>query len=84
MTISAARDTPPEVFDLLVAEWRTMSPLERADLADRLSIDVGMLAVAGIRSQYPGLDGTDLAHELARRRYGSALADAAYACALDA
>ncbi len=78
MAVGAARDTPPEVFDVLVDRWRAMSPCERASLAGRLSNDVATLATAGIRAGNPGIGNVDLAHELARRRYGSALADAAY------
>jgi hypothetical protein len=66
------------VFDVLVDRWRAMSPCERASLAGRLSDDVATLAAAGIRATNPGIGDADLAHELARRRYGSALADAAH------
>ena len=78
MTVRAAVDTTPEAFDLLIDTWRAMSPLERAGLADRLSVDIAVLARAGIRARRPDIAETDLLHELARRRYGSALADAAY------
>ncbi len=78
MTNGPARDTPPEVFDVLVDLWRAMSPSERAVLADQLSTDIVTLATAGIRAGNPGIGGNELAHELARRQYGSALADAAY------
>jgi len=75
---ATARDTPPEVFDVLVDQWRTMSPYERVSLADQLSADIATLATAGIRARNPGIGSTELAHELARRRYGSTLADAAF------
>lgn len=55
-----------------------MSPIERVRIADQLSVDVATLAEAGIRAGNPTITRTDLLHELARRRYGSALADAAY------
>ena len=78
VTISAERDTSPEVFDVLLHRWRTMSPHQRAFLADQLSIGVATLATAGILAENVGIDEADLAHELARRRYGSTVADAAY------
>ena len=78
VTTSATRDTPPEVFDALVEQWRAMSPYQRAVLADRLSTDVVTLARAGIRARHPGIGNAELARELALRRYGSTLTGAAY------
>lgn len=78
VTLRLAADTTPEATDALVDAWRAMSPVERALIADQLSVDVTALAKAGIRAQNPGISDVDLLHELARRRYGSALADAAY------
>lgn len=48
-------------------------------VADRLSIDIAVFAMAGARSRAPAASETALRHEVARRRYGQALADAAYA-----
>jgi len=64
---------------MLVERWREMSSVERAELADQLSVDVGRMAVAGILMTHPEFTDVQVRHELARRRYGSALADAAYA-----
>ena len=79
-TVSArsVEDTTPEVFDLYIDTLRAMSPIERVRIADRLSVDVAALAETGIRARWPALARADLLHELARRRYGSALADAAF------
>ncbi len=71
-------DTAPEVVDLQVQCWRAMSIDERWALLDSLCADVDRLAIAGIRADHPGIDDADLPRELARRRYGDALADAAY------
>lgn len=78
MTIRSANDTPPEIVDVLVDRWQRMAPYERALLADQLSIDVATLAIAGIRSQTPGIGDAEVAHELARRRYGAQLANEAF------
>jgi hypothetical protein len=48
-------------------------------LTSRLCRDVELLARAGIRAQRPEFDDVRVCHELARRRYGAALADAAFA-----
>ena len=55
-----------------------MTPLERAELANQMSIDVAAFAVAGIRAQFPDATEARVRYELCRRRYGSALADAAF------
>lgn len=78
VTVRSAKDTGPEVFDLLIGRLRAMSPVQRAMLADQLSVDVAALAEAGVRARSPNITRAELLHELARRRYGSALADAAY------
>lgn len=78
MTARSAEDTGPEAAQALVDRFRSMSPAERVSLADRLSVDIATLAVAGIRARNPEITEADLLHELARRRYGAELADAAY------
>lgn len=72
-------DTEPAAFAILVARWRAMTIAERADLTQRLCLDVERLARAGIAARYPTYSEVEICHELARRRYGNALADAAYA-----
>ena len=72
-------DTDPTAFAILTERWRAMSIRERADLTQRLCFDVEQLARAGIVARYPTYSEIEICHELARRRYGSALADAAYA-----
>ncbi len=70
-----------DVFRRVVERWRAMEPVERAELADRLSIDVATIALAGIRFDMPDATPADVRRELARRRYGKAFADAAYGAA---
>jgi hypothetical protein len=51
-----------------------MSPAQRVAIADRLSVDVTRLAIAGIRAHRPEATREELVHELARRRYGDEIA----------
>lgn len=78
MARSLPLDTEAEIVELQVARWRQMTIAERLDLVEQLCADVERMAVAGIRSAAPDLDDVGVRRELARRRYGSALADAAY------
>ena len=72
-------DTDPTAFAILTARWSAMSVGERAELTQQLCLDVEQLARAGIVARYPAYSEIEICHELARRRYGAALADAAYA-----
>lgn len=72
-------DTDPTAFAVLTARWRAMSIGERAQLTQQLCLDVDQLARAGVVARYPGYSEIEICHELARRRYGAALADVAYA-----
>ena len=75
---SVPSDTDPEVFDLLVERWRSMTVAERVDLIDQINADVELMTIAGIRAQHPGLTETKLRFELTRRRYGDSLANDAF------
>jgi hypothetical protein len=72
-------DTTRDAAQRQVRLWRDMAPTERAALADQLSIDVTRIARAGIEARRPGAGPNEVLHELARRRYGATLADAAFA-----
>jgi hypothetical protein len=78
MSAGAPDDTDPEVFRRQVAAWAQMSPGERGQVANQLSLDVRSLAVAGIRWRRPDATSAQINHELARRWYGRVVADAAY------
>ena len=78
MSAGAPDDTDPEVFRRQVAAWKQMSPGERGQVANQLSIDLRALAIAGIRRQHPDATPAQVNHELARRWYGRVVADAAY------
>lgn len=72
-------DTDPTAFTVLTERWRAMSIGERAELTQQICLDVELIARAGIVACHPGYSEIEICHELARRRYGTALADAAYA-----
>lgn len=71
-------DTGPAARQRQLERWREMSPAERAAVASRLSVGVTRLAIAGILAERPAATPDELRHELARRRYGQALADAVF------
>jgi hypothetical protein len=72
-------DTSSSAYSMLAADWASMTVGERALLTHRMCTDVETIARAGILSQHPSYSEVEICHELARRRYGAALADAAYA-----
>jgi len=63
---------------MLVERWRSMTIAERLELIDQLNADVERMAIAGILADDPDLTELEVRVELARRRYGDELADAAY------
>lgn len=71
-------DTSPEAAIRQLDAWRRMTPQDRSALANQMSIDVTEFALAGIRTQLPGASEERVRHELARRRFGRELADAAF------
>jgi hypothetical protein len=72
-------DTTDDVGAQLVARWRESSVGERATMVERLCTDVELIARSRIATERPGLAEVELRRELARRRYGAPLADAAFA-----
>ena len=55
-----------------------MDIAERVAMVKQLCFDVEQLARAGILAEHPKLTEIEIRHELARRRFGRELADAAY------
>lgn len=78
MVRSTLNDTDAAAREVLVERWRSMSTEERLAQVAQICEDVERLALIGIDQASPGLTERELRHELARRRYGAALADAAY------
>jgi hypothetical protein len=75
---SIPADTDPAAFAVLVERWRSTTVAERVDLVDHLTADVERMARARIQANRPGITEAEIRHELARRRFGIALADQAY------
>jgi len=75
---SVPADTDPRAFAILIERWRSMDLTERVGLIEQLCFDVERLARADIIVRHPTFTETEVCHELARRRYGDVLADAAY------
>ncbi len=75
-------DTDLLVYSILVERWRSMDLTERIGLIEQLCFDVERLARADVAERHPDFTEIQVCHELARRRYGAALADAAFAGAL--
>jgi hypothetical protein len=72
-------DTDPAAFAVLVECWRSMTVSQRAPLTEQICTDVELIARAGIVACHPTYSELEIRRELARRRYGNAIADAAYA-----
>lgn len=71
-------DTDAAVFDILVGRWRAMTVTEKMALVDQICIDVERLAIAGIVAGSPDASEVEIRYQLAQRRFGHELADAAY------
>lgn len=71
-------DTSEEVWQVMTERLVALSPTEKAALANRLSIDVERLARAGIALVEPDASEARIRYLLAERRYGTALAQAAF------
>lgn len=73
-----AQDTASEVRALVVDHWRSSTLSERAEMTGALCRDVDLLARTQIRLEQPDIDEAGLCKELTRRRFGPALANAAF------
>lgn len=74
-----ALDTRTDARDRQVVAWAAMSDSEKLQLVDDLCRAVDDLARAGIGRDHPDATGADVLWHLAARRYGTGLADAAFA-----
>lgn len=71
-------DTDPEVRRLQIDRLRSMTPIERAVLADQLSATVIDLSIAGARAVSPGATDAQLIREVTARRFGRDVAALAH------
>lgn len=72
-------DTEPAVRRLQIEQFRSMTPTERASLANELSVAVVELSIAGVRSASPA---AQILYEVTARRIGRDLADAVHGSSL--
>lgn len=72
-------DTAPAVAAEVARRVASMTVAARAELTEQLCRDVELVAQTGIRAQHPEFDDVQVRHELVRRRFGTELADAAFA-----
>lgn len=72
-------DTHPKMEALQIELWRAASPTRKMEMVAQLNQSAHLLALAGLRSQYPLADEAELrrrladlllGHELARKVYG--------------
>ena len=68
-----SKDTAPEIELMQVNLWRSMSPLEKAQLTGDLSRGVCELTLIGIRSRHPGIGSRAQLIRLAQMTLGTAL-----------
>ncbi len=65
------RDTAREAEQVQVRIWRSMSPLEKAQLTSAVTRGANELALAGIRSRYPDATSRELKIRMARLTLGA-------------
>ena len=73
-----ASDTPVEVEDRQIEEWRRMSSVHKAALISGLTSATFVLARAGLRHRHPGASERELFLRLAVLTLGGDLAEQAY------
>ena len=67
-----SKDTTPEAELMQVNHWRSMSPLEKAQLTADLSRGVRELTLIGIRARHPGVSSREQLIRLAQLTLGMA------------
>jgi hypothetical protein len=70
-----ARDTSVEISEELVARWRSMSPVEKAELVEVMCREADDLARMGIAFRYGPVSPERERYLMAERRYGTDFAD---------
>jgi hypothetical protein len=73
-----AADTPVEVEERQIEEWRRMSSADKAALVAGLTNATFVLARAGLRGRYPGASDREISLRLAVLTLGPDLARRAY------
>jgi len=71
-------DTHPKMEALQIQLWRQASPTQKMNMLAQLNAFVRMLALAGLRRQYPQASEAELRRKLAGLLLGEELARKAY------
>lgn len=72
------RDTHPKMEALQIQLWRQASPTRKMNMLAQLNASARMLALTGLRSQYPQATEAQLRRRLAGLLLGEELAQKAY------
>ena len=71
-------DTHPDIETLQIELWRQASPTQKMNQLAQLNTAARMLALTGLRSQYPQASETELHFKLAKLLLGDELAHKVY------
>jgi hypothetical protein len=71
-------DTHPKMEALQIQLWRQASPTRKMNMLAQLNKSARLLALTGLRSQYPNADEDELRLKLAILLYGETLAYKVY------
>jgi len=71
-------DTHPKMEALQIQLWRQASPTQKMNMLAQLNATARMLALAGLRSQYPQASESELRRKLASLLLGEELARKVY------
>lgn len=71
-------DTHPKMEALQIQLWRQVSPTQKMNMLAQLNATARMLALAGLRSQYPQASESELRRKLASLLLGEELARKVY------
>jgi predicted component of type VI protein secretion system len=67
-------DTHPKMEALQIRLWRQSSPTQKMNMVAQLNASARLLALTGLRAQYPQASETELRRRLAGRLLGEELA----------
>ncbi len=79
MARTQSPDTSPEAERILVERWARLTPAEKLRVVGELGRTAEAVAAAGIRAARPAATDDEIRIEIATRRYGPALVEAALA-----
>ncbi len=71
-------DTDPKIEALQIRLWREATPAQKMKMVAQLNTATRMLAIQGLRKQYPGADDAEIRRRLADRILGKELAETVY------